>query len=196
MTIGLLGGSFDPPHDGHVHVSLEALRRLGLDRVWWLVSPQNPLKAGRPAAPLGRRLAAARAVVRHPAIQVTGIEAALGTRYTIDTVRALTRRFPGVRFVWLMGADLALEFARWQRWTEICRLVGVAVLDRPPYGIRVGGSPLMLRFGHRRLAQGRTRQVGRLTPPVWTFVAIRQHPASSTALRRTGRNGLAGSRTE
>ncbi len=189
MTVGLLGGSFDPPHPGHLHISLAALHRLGLDRVWWLVSPQNPLKADRPTAPLADRLAAARAAVRHPAIQVTGIEAALGTRYTVDTLAALARRFPRTRFVWLMGADLAVELPRWRDWAGLCRRAGVAVVDRPPYGIRVGTSPLMLRFRHRRLTVGRVRQLGRRSPPVWTFLAVRQHPASSTALRRDGENG-------
>ena len=145
-----------------------------------------------PAPSRRRRLDAARAAIRHPAIQVTGIEATLGTRYTVDTLAALARRFPRTRFVWLMGADLAVELPRWHDWTGFCRRAGVAVLDRPPYGIRVGSSPLMLRFRHRRLTAGRVRQVGRRAPPVWTFLAVRQDPASSTALRHAGDRGTGG----
>ncbi|MEL7025645.1 MAG: nicotinate-nucleotide adenylyltransferase, partial [Pseudomonadota bacterium] len=129
-TVGLLGGSFDPPHAGHVHVSREALKRFGLDRVWWLVSPGNPLKANGPA-PLPRRMAAARALVTHPRILVTDLEARIGTRYTGATIETLQQLYPGTRFTWLMGADNLAQFHRWQRWDWIMRSVPVGVLARP-----------------------------------------------------------------
>ena len=127
---GLLGGSFDPAHEGHAHITREALKRLGLDRVWWLVSPGNPLKAEGPA-PLPRRMAAAREVMRHPRVVVTDIEARMGTRFTAETLEGLRRLYPGVRFVWLMGADNLATFDRWQRWRWIMEHVPVAVLARP-----------------------------------------------------------------
>jgi nicotinate-nucleotide adenylyltransferase len=130
MAIGLLGGSFDPPHGGHVHITREALKRFGLDRVWWLVTPGNPLKAQGPA-PLERRLAAARAMMRHPRVEVTGIEAVLGTRYTAETLSALRLAYPGVNFIWLMGADNLRQFHKWDNWHGIMGAVPVGVLARP-----------------------------------------------------------------
>ncbi len=127
MRIGLLGGSFDPPHRGHVHITREAMKRFGLDRVWWLVSPGNPLKAEGPAS-LDRRMAAARAVMVHPRVEITDIEARLGTRYTAATLSALLPRYPGVRFVWLMGADNLAGFHRWDRWEWIMRQLPVGVI--------------------------------------------------------------------
>ena len=135
MRIGLFGGSFDPPHDGHRAVSLEALKRLGLDQVWWLVSPQNPLKPHAPAD-LGRRIAAARALANHPRIKVTGIEASLGTTYTADTLRKLQERLPGVRLVWMMGADNLASFHRWRDWQGIAADVPIAVFNRPGLALR------------------------------------------------------------
>ena len=122
MRVGLLGGSFDPPHAGHVHITRWALKAFRLDRVWWLVSPGNPLKTDAPAD-LARRVAAARAILRHPRAVVTDLEARLGTRYTAETVARLRRRYPGVRFVWLMGADNLAGFHRWERWTDILEMV-------------------------------------------------------------------------
>ena len=130
QVIGLLGGSFDPPHAGHVHITKAALKRFGLDHVWWLVSPANPLKKHGPA-PLADRVLAARALMRHPRVTVTGIEAQLGTRYTAETLRALQGRYAGVRFVWLMGADNLAQFHRWQDWRWIMDHVPVGVMARP-----------------------------------------------------------------
>lgn len=184
IRVGLLGGSFNPAHDGHRHIGQEALRRLALDQVWWLVSPGNPLKAGQPMAPQAERLAWAQALVRrHPRLVPTGIEAALGTRYTIDTLRALGRRFPRVRFVWLMGADNLAQFHRWRAWTDILETVPVAVFDRPGYSL----VPVHARAA-RRLASHRlpSRASGRLAdspPPAWVFMPIRRHEASATAIR-------------
>jgi nicotinate-nucleotide adenylyltransferase len=131
MRIGLFGGSFNPPHRGHVHATELALKRVGLDRVWWLVSPGNPLKETRGLPPLASRMEAARAIARDPRIVVTGLEAEIGTRYTYDTVAYLRRRCPGVRFVWIMGADILSQLPQWQRWRGIAELVPFAVIDRP-----------------------------------------------------------------
>ena len=130
MVIGLLGGSFDPAHEGHAHLTREALRRFGLDRVWWLVTPGNPLKRRQPA-PMAERMAQARRVIHHPQVVVTDIEARLGTRYTAETLKALQARYPGVRFVWLMGADNLAQLHHWDHWQDIMRRVPIGVLARP-----------------------------------------------------------------
>ncbi|MGR3466303.1 MAG: nicotinate-nucleotide adenylyltransferase [Shimia sp.] len=182
MVVGLLGGSFDPPHAGHVHITRHALKRFGLDRVWWLVSPGNPLKANGPA-PLAARLSASQAVMDHPRVDVTGIEARLGTRYTAQTIAALQRRYPGVRFVWLMGADNLAQFHRWQDWRGIAARVPMGVLARPGQrtGARVSKAARVLR--HARLQRGAARLLGRAEAPAWCFVNVPLHKASSTALR-------------
>jgi nicotinate-nucleotide adenylyltransferase len=145
LTIGLLGGSFDPAHAGHLHASLTALKALGLDHVWWLVSPGNPLKSG--SAPLAARLDSARALARHPRIHVTAIEQALGTRYTIDTVTALQQRFPGVRFVWVMGSDNLSQFGRWKQWQALARRIPLVVVRRPGSQLASLNAAPVRRFG-------------------------------------------------
>jgi len=131
--VGLLGGSFNPAHRGHLHISLEALKRLRLDAVWWLVSPQNPLKSARHMAPLAARLASARALARDPRIVPTDVEMQLGTQYTVDTLKALVALHPNTRFIWLMGGDNLQGFHRWHQWRQIVRVVPIAVLLRPSY---------------------------------------------------------------
>jgi nicotinate-nucleotide adenylyltransferase len=135
MRVGLFGGSFNPPHEGHAHVAETALRELDLDKVIWLVSPQNPLK-GPTAMTLAERVAATRQLARGPKMVVSDIEARMGTNYTIDTLHALIRRFPGVQFVWLMGSDNLAGFHRWEEWKAIARLVPIAVAPRPGTTIR------------------------------------------------------------
>lgn len=130
MTVGLLGGSFDPPHQGHVQISLAALKRFDLDQLWWLVTPGNPLKENPPAS-MARRMGAARAMMDHPRVRISDIEARLGTRYTAETLRALRKAYPHVRFVWLMGADNLAHFHRWKDWQDILNTVPVGVLARP-----------------------------------------------------------------
>jgi nicotinate-nucleotide adenylyltransferase len=187
QRIGLLGGSFDPPHEGHVHITREALRRLGLDRVWWLVSPGNPLKARGPAD-LARRVAACRALVGgDPRVDVTDIEARLGSRYTADTLERLTARHPGVRFVWLMGADNLATFHRWERWDEIIANHPLAVLARPGEQLRAGLSPAARRFAGLRRPEGAARAIGLGGRPGWVLLTGRMSPASSTEIRAAGR---------
>jgi nicotinate-nucleotide adenylyltransferase len=185
QRIGLLGGSFDPAHAGHVHITKQALKRLGLDRVWWLVSPGNPLKREGPAAPL-RRLAAARGVMRHPRVSVTDAEARLGTRLTAATLRALRRRYPGVRFVWLMGSDNLTTFHRWDEWDWILRHVPVGVLARPGEQLRAGLSPAARRFARARLPQAHARSLPFRRAPAWVMLTGRMLDLSSTELRALG----------
>ena len=177
LRIGLLGGSFNPAHEGHLYVSEIALKRLGLDYVWWLVAPQNPLKPENEMAPLEKRLAAARARAgRHPRLIVTDIEHSLGTRYTIDTLKALTRRFRGVRFVWLMGSDNLDQFHRWRRWEEIAALVPIAVV------LRVGSVLAPLRAkAMQRFALSRAQTLR--APPAIIIVDGRRNEASASAIR-------------
>ena len=179
LRIGLLGGSFNPAHVGHMHVSKVALRQLGLDYVWWLVSPQNPLKGKRGMAPLKRRLAAAKKRARGPRIRVTDIERALKTRYTVDTLTALKRRFPGVHFIWLMGSDNFLELPRWRRWKRIFSLVPVAVVPRPGTAAKLRRSEAAKRFAKARVPARRLS----FKPPAWTILRAAGVKASATRLR-------------
>ncbi|MEM7643457.1 MAG: nicotinate-nucleotide adenylyltransferase [Pseudomonadota bacterium] len=185
QVVGLLGGSFDPAHGGHVHITREALKRFGLDRVWWLVSPGNPLKARGPAA-LERRLARAREVMRHPRVVVTDIEARLGTRFTAETLGELRARYPGVRFVWLIGADNLAQFHRWQDWRGIMATVPVGVLARPGERIAARTSVAAQVFRRFKLSAEAAHLLGRTAAPAWAFVNVPMHGASSTAIRDGG----------
>jgi nicotinate-nucleotide adenylyltransferase len=181
--IGLLGGSFNPAHDGHRHVSLEAMRRLKLDEVWWLVSPQNPLKDDAGMAPLSARLASARIAARHPRIRPTAIEARLGTRYTVDTVLSLQQRFPHKRFVWVMGADNLAQFHRWRSWRTLARHVPIAVVTRPHY---IGKGLLAPAMAWLRRHRHRAADAGQWTGwklPAIVILDIRLSPQSATAIR-------------
>ncbi|CTQ33254.1 nicotinate-nucleotide adenylyltransferase [Jannaschia rubra] len=185
QVIGLLGGSFDPAHGGHVHITLQALARLGLDRLWWVVSPGNPLKLRGPAA-LDRRMAEARRLMRHPRVTVTDVEARLGTRHTADTLAALRARYPGVRFVWIMGADNLATFHHWDRWRDIMEGVPVAVLARPGQGLAALRSPAATIYRRFRVAPGAAQGLGLRAPPAWTFLTVPMHGASSSAIRAGG----------
>ncbi|WP_084299567.1 nicotinate-nucleotide adenylyltransferase [Leisingera caerulea] len=184
-SVGLLGGSFDPPHRGHAAISHAALKRFGLDHLFWLVSPGNPLKARQPA-PLERRIAAAEDLIRHPRIHITGIEAALGTRYTAQTLRHLRRRHPGVRFVWLMGADNLTHFHRWKDWQQILDTVPVGVLARPGDRISSRFSPAARIYRHAMLKGSESQLLARADSPAWCFVNLPMVDVSSTALRARG----------
>ncbi len=183
QRIGLLGGSFNPAHQGHCEITLEALHRLNLDQVWWLVSPQNPLKPVAGMASLEERLAGAREAAPDPRILVTPLEDALGTVYTAETVAALTARFPKVRFVWLMGADNLIEFSDWKDWPEIFRTVAIAVFDRPSYSSRALGAKAARRFARHRLAESAAKGLADKAPPAWVFIHQRLNPQSSTKIR-------------
>ncbi|KPF65667.1 nicotinate-nucleotide adenylyltransferase [alpha proteobacterium AAP81b] len=181
--IGLLGGSFNPAHAGHRHISLEALRRLDLDEVWWLVSPQNPLKSRAGMASLGARLASAEAAARHPRIRPMIIEAELGTRYAVDTVTLLKRRMPDKRFIWLMGADILPELHRWQRWRAFAAAIPIAVLARPGYQGPARRSPAMAWLRRWRQPVTQARHWTGWTPPAIIILDIRTAPESATAIR-------------
>lgn len=181
--IGLLGGSFNPAHDGHRHISLQALKRLGLDEVWWLVSPQNPLKARAGMAPLAERLEGARTVAAHPRIRPTAIEAALGTTYTARVLPMLARRFPNARFVWLMGADNLAQIPRWRSWRSIFRGTPVAILDRGAYAYTSLSGAAARTFARSRVPAQRAAGLAERTPPAWVFLRIRRHAASATDIR-------------
>ncbi len=181
VRVGLLGGSFNPAHAGHRHIAELALKRLGLHQVWLLVSPQNPLKPTAGMAPQAQRLdAARRTVADNPRLIATAIETALGTRYTADTVAALRRRFPLVRFVWLMGADNLAQMHRWNRWQNIFRAVPVAILARGPYSANALAARATRRFARFRVGG---RGLSGRPPPAWMFLHTRRHPASATAIR-------------
>ena len=185
LRVGLLGGSFDPPHEGHAHITRWALRRLGLDRVWWLVSPGNPLKARGPAA-LERRMQACRELMRHPRVEITDVEARLGARYTADTLRRLRARYPQVHFVWLMGADNLAQFHRWDRWQEIAMTTPIAVLARPGAQLRAGLSPAAQRFAAARRSSGAAHRLALARPPAWTLLTGPMSDLSSTRIREAG----------
>lgn len=183
MVVGLLGGSFDPAHEGHVHITREALKRMGLDQVWWLVTPSNPLKARQPA-PMEDRLRRARAVMRDPRVKITALEERLGTRVTIDTITRLRAVYPGVTFVWLMGADNLVQFHRWGRWRDILRSVAVGVLARPGSGVAARMSVAARAFRVHQVDRGENLRGRR--PPVWAFVNLPMNDASSTEIRAQG----------
>lgn len=182
--VGLLGGSFNPAHAGHLHLSRQALAALGLERVIWLVSPQNPLKPAAGMAPFEERLARARALARHPRIEVSDIEQHLGTRYTADTLSRLDRRWGGMRLVWLMGADLVLELPDWHRWQRIFETVPIAIFDRRTYAYKALAGLALRRYRHHRVRSAAA--LPRRKPPAWCFVRGPTHPASATEIRRRG----------
>ncbi|WP_299946829.1 nicotinate-nucleotide adenylyltransferase [uncultured Ruegeria sp.] len=185
QVVGLFGGSFDPPHKGHVHVTREAMKAFGLDRVWWLVSPGNPLKERGPA-PLARRMEAAEAVMQHPRVEVTDIEALTGTRATADTLAALRRLYPQVRFVWLMGADNLTQFHRWKDWRQIMDSVPVGVVARPGDRISARMSPAARLYAKYRIDGQARHLLGRAMAPAWCFVNVPLVDVSSTDLRNRG----------
>ena len=185
QTIGLLGGSFDPPHRGHLHISKQAMRRFGLDRVWWLVSPGNPLKAEGPAD-MSRRMAACRNMVRDRRIFVSDLERRLGTRYTAETLSRLQRLRPDLKFIWLMGADNLAQLHHWDDWQSIFAMVPIGVLARPEEVVRAGLSPAATAFRAYRLPEHRSAALRHHPPPSWSLVTGPVVDLSSTEIRNRG----------
>ena len=183
LRIGLLGGSFNPAHEGHRAISREALKRLRLDRVWWLVSPQNPLKPTDQTTDLEQRLTAARAIADHPRVVVTDLERRIDTRYTVDTLRWLSQKCRA-RFVWLIGADNMAQLPRWRRWQRLVCMVPIAVFDREPYSYVALAGRMASAHAGSRLAERRAPVLAETQPPAWVYLRLRRHQASSTALRQ------------
>jgi len=185
QAVGLLGGSFDPPHAGHLHISRRAIRRFRLDQVWWLVSPGNPLKDRDPAG-FARRLAACRELVSHPRIRISDAEAQLGTRHTSQTLAALQPRYPGVRFVWLMGADNLASFHHWENWQAIMDNVPIGVLARPGKVVAAGSSPAASAYAKYRLPTTEAAGLAHRAAPCWCLLPGPSVDISSTGLRNRG----------
>src|SRR3954471_9646721 len=194
LRIALYGGSFNPPHAGHRHVSLMALRRLRLDRVWWIVTPGNPLKDTGELASTAMRVAQAKEIADDPRIDVTSFEEEIGARYTVDTLAYLKRRFPGVHFVWVMGADNLAGFHRWRGWRRIARMMPMAIIDRPGWTLKAMGSRSAVALSSGRVDEGMAPALAGLKPPAWVFLHGPRSHLSSTLLRRMGRTSPSGGR--
>ncbi|HEY9038614.1 MAG TPA: nicotinate-nucleotide adenylyltransferase [Roseovarius sp.] len=186
LVVGLLGGSFDPPHAGHVHITREALKRFGLDAVWWLVSPGNPLKEHGPA-PLARRMDAARAIMQHPRVHISDFEAQIGARHTALTLAALRAARPDVRFVWLMGADNMVQFHLWQDWRQIMETVPIGILARPGARLAARASVAARMYERARVPTSHARNLGHMQAPAWCFANVPMLAMSSTRLREAGK---------
>lgn len=183
LRIGLYGGSFNPAHLGHRHVSLVALRRLRLDRLWWMVTPGNPLKDRGQLAAIDRRVARADRVADHPRIDVTDFESRIGALYTRQTLRFLTRRYPSVRFVWIMGADSLATFHRWQGFSEIAHLMPIAIVDRPGFTLKAPAARAAQALARWRIPEADAPTLADRTAPAWMFLHGPRSTLSSTALR-------------
>jgi nicotinate-nucleotide adenylyltransferase len=183
MRIGLLGGSFNPPHVAHRAISLFAIKRLKLDRVWWLVTPGNPLKDSHALHALSQRMERAREVAEDPRIDVTCLESVIGTRYTVDTVNFLRRRGSQLRFVWIMGADNLAQFHRWQNWQRIAMQLPIAVIDRPPQSFRALTAPAAQALARFRIPENKASRLADLRAPAWVFLTGMKLNLSSTGLR-------------
>jgi nicotinate-nucleotide adenylyltransferase len=187
QSVGLFGGSFNPPHAGHLLLAEIALRRLDLDQVWWIVTPGNPLKDARELAALRDRLEACEAITENPRIRVTAFEAAHNVRYTADTLDIVKTRNPGVRFVWLMGADNLKNFHRWQRWQQIAMTFPIAVIDRPGSTLSFLSSKLTKTFDYARIDEDDAQGLAGKRAPAWTFIHGPRSSLSSTAIRNGGK---------
>jgi nicotinate-nucleotide adenylyltransferase len=183
MRVGLLGGSFNPPHAAHRAISLFALKRLKLDRVWWLVTPGNPLKDHDGLRDLDARAEAARKMAGDPRIDVSCLESVIRTRYTVDTITYLRRRASGLRFVWIMGADNLAQFHRWQNWRRIAAEVPIAVIDRPPHSFRALAAPAAQALARYRLPENQAGRLADQRTPAWVFLTGMKLNLSSTGLR-------------
>lgn len=187
MAVGLFGGSFNPPHAGHALVAEIALQRLRLDRLWWMVTPGNPLKSTRELAPLAERIRLSREAAGNPRIEVTAFEARHAVRYTADTLALVKARNPGVDFVWIMGADNLRDFHRWQRWRSIALTFPIAVIDRPGATLSFLSSVMAKTFDYARIDEADAPRLARMKPPAWTFIHGPRSLLSSTAIREAAR---------
>ena len=187
MAVGLFGGSFNPPHEGHALVAEIALQRLGLDQLWWMVTPGNPLKSHRELAPLSERIRMSEAILPDPRIRVTAFEKRLGQAYTAKTLERVRARNHGVRFVWIMGADNLATFHRWQNWQKIAMTFPIAVIDRPGATLSYLSARMAKTFDHARVDEADARTLPFRRAPAWTFIHGPRSTASSTALRRAAR---------
>ena len=187
QRIGLLGGSFNPPHDAHALITQTALHRLGLDAVWWIVTPGNPLKSLDELAPLADRMALARALVPNPKVKITAFEQNLSSTYTAGTLAFLRRRYPEVHFVWLMGADNLASFHRWQDWRGIAATMPIAIIDRPGWRLKSLAGPTASALWRSRLPEQRAPCLPLRRPPAWVFLTSRLSSLSSTELRARAR---------
>lgn len=187
--IGLMGGSFNPPHEGHMRVAEAALTRLGLDRLWWVVTPGNPLKDVTGLSSLSARVEACNRLARHPKMAVTAFEADLGCSYTAETIGFLAHRFPRVSFVWVMGGDNLASFHRWRDWRAIAGAVPIAVIDRPDWRFKALASPAGRALARYRVTGRAAGQLASLPAPAWTYLSIRLSDLSSTALRAAANHG-------
>lgn len=184
QRVGLMGGSFNPPHEGHLRVAETAVKRLGLDQVWWIVTPGNPLKSNGGLPPLPERMRAVRGMIRDPRMKPTGFEVALGTAYTVDTLSFLHRRHPSVHFIWLMGGDGLAHFHRWRNWQEIAALMPIAVVDRPGFRLKAMASPAARALARHFVPENAARRLSlRARGGLWTFLTTRLSPLSSTEIR-------------
>jgi len=183
--IGLLGGSFNPAHAGHLHISQLALEKLALDELWWLVSPQNPLKSEHGMAPLNERMATAKTIAKaDPRIVVSDFEAKFNTRYTRDTLAQLQAQHPDFAFVWIVGADNLRQMHKWRGWRTIFRRVPIAVFPRVPYALRALSSRAARRFDAARIPENRAHRLADLNPPAWVFLRTPVHGESATRIRK------------
>lgn len=183
MRVGLFGGSFNPPHEGHLLVIETAIRRLGLDQLWWIVTPGNPLKDTSGLPPLADRIAWSQAINRDPRVKVTAFEASYRVRFTADTLAIVRRYNPGTRFVWIMGADNLAGFHRWQNWHDIALSVPIAVVDRPGSTLSYLSSKMAKTFDYARVDESDAALLATMDPPAWTFLHGPRSPVSSTAIR-------------
>ncbi len=182
--IGLLGGSFNPAHAAHLEISLVALEKLKLDGVWWLVSPQNPLKSPEGMASFEERMTSARAMSPEPRIYVTDLEEKMNVRYTVDSVTRITSLLPDTQFVWLMGADNLAEFSQWKDWKKITQTIVFAIFDRPGYSTAAETSEAAAYFQDKEIPSAEAADLCSLKPPAWTFIRDTKNPLSSTDIRR------------
>jgi nicotinate-nucleotide adenylyltransferase len=189
LRIGLFGGSFNPPHEAHREVSLLALKRLALDRLWWLVTPGNPLKDTKGLPPVEERVAAAQRLANHPRIDATGFEAVVGLKYSCDTLTYLLKECPGVRFVWIMGADNLKGFHRWKNWRAIFGMIPIAVVDRGGISLQATSGPAAIHFARARIPENQAMTLADREPPAWVYLHGIKSTMSSTGLRAAKKGG-------